>query len=102
VEMLGYEVKDGKYPGYSLLHPLPLDRTLRFSCISYRKCLASINGYGKYIYHYRNQPEEFFNLSKDPLERRNLASVPSKKELDDRREDLLAWLSRVDAEYGGE
>ncbi|MDQ3965130.1 MAG: sulfatase-like hydrolase/transferase [Actinomycetota bacterium] len=102
VEMLGYEVKDGKYPGYSLLHPLPLDRTLRFSCISYRKCLASIDGYGKYIYHYRNQPEEFFNLSKDPLERRNLASVPSKKELDDRREDLLAWLSRVDAEYGGE
>ncbi|MDQ3913657.1 MAG: LTA synthase family protein, partial [Actinomycetota bacterium] len=23
LEMLGYEVKDGEYPGYSLLHPLP-------------------------------------------------------------------------------
>ena len=52
--------------------------------------------------HYDNQPEEVFNLSKDPLEKRNLAGVPSKKELDDRRGDLLAWLSRIDAEYGGE
>src|SRR5215210_4879981 len=29
VEMLGYEIKNGQYPGYSLLHPLPEDRTLR-------------------------------------------------------------------------
>jgi arylsulfatase A-like enzyme len=102
LDMLGYEVKDGKYPGYSLLHPLPQDRTLRFSCISDPKCLASIKGNEKYIYHYKERPEEVFDLSKDPLEKRNLAEEYGKEELDERRGDLLAWLSRVKAEYGGE
>src|SRR5215210_5417927 len=74
LEMLGYEIKEGKYPGYSLLHPLPEERTLMFSCISDRKCLARITGNEKYIYHYDNQPEEVFDLSKDPFEQHNLAS----------------------------
>ncbi len=100
VEMLGYEVKDGKYPGYSLLHPLPSGRTLRFRCVSPHKCLASIKGNEKYIYHYSNQPEEVFNLSKDPLEEHNLADEYSKEELDKRREDLFAWFSRINAHYG--
>ena len=99
--MLGYEVKDGEYPGYSLLHPLPEDRTLMFSCISKRKCLASIQGTQKYIYHYDNQAEEVFDLSEDPQEEHNLASEYSKEELDQRRKDLLEWRSRVNAGYGG-
>jgi lipoteichoic acid synthase len=101
LEMLGYEVKDGEYPGYSLLHELPENRTLMFSCISHRECMASIKGDEKYIYHYGNQPEEVFNLSNDPLEEHNLADEYSKEELDRRREDLFQWLSRIDAEYGG-
>jgi lipoteichoic acid synthase len=100
VEMLGYEVKNGKYPGYSLLRSLPEDRVLRFSCITNHKCLASIKGDEKYIYHYGNQPEEVFNLSEDPLEEHNLAAEHSKDELDEWREDLLAWRSRVNAQYG--
>jgi arylsulfatase A-like enzyme len=102
VEMLGYEVKNGKYPGYSLLHPLPEDRTLMFSCITNRKCLASIKGNEKYIYHYGNQSEEVFDLSKDPLEKNNLADEYGKEELDKRREALLKWRSSVNAGYGGE
>jgi lipoteichoic acid synthase len=100
VEMLGYEVESGEYPGYSLLRPLPEDRTLRFSCISSRKCLASINADEKYIYHYDNQPEEVFNLSEDPLEKQNLADEYSKEDLDKRREDLSQWLSSVNSKYG--
>ncbi|MDQ3834838.1 MAG: sulfatase-like hydrolase/transferase, partial [Actinomycetota bacterium] len=100
LEILGYEVKNGKYPGYSLLHPVPEDRTLMFSCISSFKCLASLKGEEKYVYNYGNQPDEVFNLSKDPLEENNLASLYSKEELDKRREDLLAWRSKVDSEYG--
>ncbi|MDP8971687.1 MAG: sulfatase-like hydrolase/transferase [Actinomycetota bacterium] len=102
VEMLGYEVKNGEYPGYSLLRPLPGDRTLRFSCISSRKCLASINGDEKYIYHYDNQLEEIFDLSEDPSEEHNLADEYSKEELDRRREDLFQWLSSVNSQYGGD
>jgi arylsulfatase A-like enzyme len=100
VELLGYEVENGEYPGYSLLHPLPGGRTLMFSCISNRKCLASTRGDEKYIYHYGNQPEEVFDLSEDPLEKHDLAHLYSKEELDKRREDLLAWHSRVNAQHG--
>ncbi|MBV9453686.1 MAG: sulfatase-like hydrolase/transferase [Rubrobacter sp.] len=100
LEMLGFEVKDGKYPGYSLLHTLPDDRSLMFTCISRRKCLASIKGNEKYIYHYDNQPEEVFDLSKDSLEQHNLADDYSKEDLDRRRKDLFAWLSSIDAQYG--
>jgi arylsulfatase A-like enzyme len=101
LEMLGYVVEDGKYPGYSLLHELPEDRTLMFSCISHRECMASIKGDEKYIYHYGNQPEEVFDLSKDPLEEHNLADQYGREDLDRRRKELFAWLSRIDAEYGG-
>ncbi len=101
VEMLGYEVENGEYPGYSLLQELPKDRPLFFSCISNRKCLASIKGAEKYIYHYDNQPEEVFDLLNDPLEKHNLADEYSRGELDKRREELLGWRSRVNAYYGG-
>lgn len=101
VEMLGYEVKDGEYAGYSLLHPLPEERTLFFNCISKRTCLASLKGNEKYIYHYGNQPDEVFDLLNDPLEQHNLAYEHDDEELDKRREELLEWRSSVDATYGG-
>ncbi len=99
LEMLGYEVEDGEYPGYSLLRPVPEDRTLMFSCFHEKACLASIEGSEKYIYHYGNQPDEFFDLSKDPLERRNLASEEQSEETAQRREALLEWRSNVNASY---
>jgi lipoteichoic acid synthase len=99
VEMLGYKVENGKYPGYSLLHSLPEDRVLMSSCVYPYRCMASLKGTEKYIYHYGDQPEEFFDLSEDPLEQRNLAGERDKAELDERRKELLAWASRVDAGY---
>jgi lipoteichoic acid synthase len=101
LDMLGYQVKNGEYPGYSLLDPLPASRTLYFSCISPRKCLASLKGNEKYIYHYDNQPEEVFDLSKDPLEEHNLADEYSREDLDKWRQELLDWRSRVNAGYAG-
>ncbi len=98
LEMLGYEVKGRKYPGYSLLHPLPEDRTLMFSCFHEDQCLASIQGYEKYIYHYDNQPDEFFDLSRDPLEQKNLVDERL-EEVGTRREALLKWRPAVNAVY---
>jgi lipoteichoic acid synthase len=100
LEMLGYEVKDGEYPGYSLLHPVPKNRTLMFSCFNKNKCLASIRGFEKYIYHYGNQPDEFFDLSEDPSEERNLTDRRA-EEAGERRGELLMWRSRVNAIYTG-
>ena len=99
VEVLGYQVENGEYPGYSLLRPIPEDRTLRFSCISSLKCLASIKRDEKYIYHYDNQPEEVFNLSEDPLEEYNIADEYSEAHLDKWREDLFTWRSSVNSYY---
>ena len=92
LDLLGYQVENGEYPGYSLLRPLPEDRTLFFSCFYKDKCLASIRGYEKYIYHYGNQPDELFDLSKDPLEEHNLVDERT-KEAGERRYELLAWRS---------
>ena len=102
LEMLGYEIEDEEYSGYSLLHPVPEDRALMFSCISRRECVASIKGNEKYVYHYDNQPEEVFDLSEDPLEENNLASLYSEEDLDRRRRDIFAWISRIDAGYYGQ
>jgi lipoteichoic acid synthase len=98
LDLLGYDVEDGEYPGYSLLRPLPEDRTLRFSCFHENQCMASIEGYEKYVYHYGNWPEEFFDLAQDPLEKDNLTDERG-AEVDERREDLLAWRSRVNVLY---
>lgn len=73
LDLLGYEVEGGEYPGYSLLRPLPEERLLKFSCFNEGKCLASLKGCRKYIYHYDDRPGEFFDLSRDPLEQKNLA-----------------------------
>jgi arylsulfatase A-like enzyme len=99
LEMLGYEVKNGEYPGYSLLHPIPEDRALFFSCWFEEACLASIEGTEKYIHHYGDRPDEIFDLQKDSSEQHNLAGERPKEELDKRRDDLLAWRSSVQAEY---
>ncbi len=100
LEMLGYEVEGGEYPGYSLLHPLPEDRTVMSSCITNRRCMASVKGDEKYIHHFGDQPDEFFDLSEDPFEERNLASERGKEEIDEQREELFAWRTRVNAQHG--
>ncbi len=99
LDLLGYEVESGEYPGYYLLRPVPEDRTIMSSCIMERKCLASLQGTGKYIYHYDELPEEYFDLSQDPLEERNLASERPREELDKRREELLAWRTKLNAQH---
>jgi lipoteichoic acid synthase len=100
LDLLGYEVQGGKYPGYSLLRPLPEDRTLFFSCTNREKCLASIKGHKKYIHHYGDQPDEYFDLSEDPLEKRNLLDERA-EEAGKRCEELLAWRSSINAIYAG-
>lgn len=100
VDLLGYEVAGGEYTGYSLLNQ-PADRTLKFSCWYEDKCLANIKGDRKYIYNYGNAPDEFYDLSEDPLEKNNTVDQIPQEKLEKRREELLEWRARSDAAYGG-
>jgi lipoteichoic acid synthase len=99
-DLLGYEIDGGAYQGSSILGPLPEERLLAFSCWASETCLASLQGTEKYIYHYDNQPDQLFDLSKDSLEQENLASE-RQEDVQERHSELLAWRSWVDAIYRG-
>jgi lipoteichoic acid synthase len=97
-DLLGYGITGGIYPGSSMLS-LPEDRHLMLSCYQENRCLANINGDEKYIYYYGNRQEEFFDLSKDPHEKENIADQQPQKKLMDLRYKLLAWQTKVEATY---
>jgi len=98
LDLLNYDVVGGTYPGSSILDP-PKDRTLYFNCRPDLLCMASTQGYEKYIYHYGKQPEEFYDLRSDPLEKHNLAPRMPERELKQRREDLIEWRARSAATF---
>ena len=58
-----------------------------------------IQGKQKYIYFFGNQPEEVYDLSKDPNERHNIADELSEDVLEKKRLQVLAWYSKVNAMY---
>ena len=97
-DLLGYKIAGGEYPGYSF-SDLPEDRTLMFSCWYENKCLASLEDDKKYIYNFGNEPDELYDLSKDPLEKNNIVGEMMPEELKKRREALLEWRARADAAY---
>jgi lipoteichoic acid synthase len=97
-DLLGYRIEGGAYPGTSMLSP-PEHRTLRASCYHERTCLASIRDDEKYIYHYGNRAEEYFDLAEDPRERHNIIGRLDEEEIEALRNDLLRWEARVEASY---
>jgi arylsulfatase A-like enzyme len=97
--LLGYTIEGGPYSGSSFLRQLRTDRTLLFSCLGEKACVASLTGKEKYIYHFDDRPEELFDLSSDPGERINLAAERSRDELTTRRAELLAWHTNVQSMY---
>ncbi|TDP77598.1 phosphoglycerol transferase MdoB-like AlkP superfamily enzyme [Bradymonas sediminis] len=92
VKSLGFEIVAGEFPGTPLAE-VDRERRLFMNCWYERRCMAEIFGDEKYIYHFGAQPDEFFNLSEDPLETKNLAAT--RDDLGERRQRLLEWRSRA-------
>ena len=99
LDLLGYDVEGGEYPGVSLLDPIPAGRTLMASCWYEDECLASIKGDRKFIYNYGDRPDEVYDLSEDPEEKNNLADGRDAGWLKERRDELLRWAAEVEAAY---
>jgi lipoteichoic acid synthase len=97
-DLLGYRIEGGTYPGASMLAP-PEDRTLRASCYHEDACIASIRGDEKYIYHYGNKGDEFFDLAEDPQERNNIIGQLGEEKIEALRNDLLTWEAGIEASY---
>lgn len=99
VDLLGYRVGGGDYPGVSMLTPPKENRTLIASCYHERTCLASIRGDEKYIYFYGNKGDEYYDLSEDPNERENIIDQQDEEKIEELRKDLLAWEAKVKLAY---
>ncbi|MBX6765098.1 MAG: LTA synthase family protein, partial [Rubrobacteraceae bacterium] len=99
VQLLGYRIEGGRYQGRSMLAPPEPHRTLYFSCWDDYTCLASIKDGMKYIYFFGNKPEEVYDLSTDPYERHDIAARVGRAWLDERRAQVKAWFSRINAMY---
>lgn len=56
-------------------------------------------GYRKYIYYYGKQPEEFYDLENDLLEKNDIAAEIPASEIEQRRNDLLQWRSASAATF---
>lgn len=92
-EMLGYDVVGGSYPASTLRKPS--GEPLRLACFVDDRCLAWISGTEKYIFHFGQRPDEFFDLAEDPHETRNVLAKQDRRKIEAVRADLLRWRAQV-------
>ncbi|GAA3718672.1 hypothetical protein GCM10022204_43460 [Microlunatus aurantiacus] len=97
-ERLGYRLSGGLAREESLFSGGG-GRPVRVSCQSTNRCLALIEGTTKYIHHFGNRPDEVFDLSSDPDEKRNLIDDVDPARLKALRSDLLQWRRATRSEY---
>lgn len=97
VDMLGFEILDAELPGFAF-DQIPPDRQLFAKCWYQRRCIATIADQKKYLHHFHDQPDEFFDLRIDPLESENLAA--DHKELTNALyRELADWHTTVTGMY---
>ncbi|MFB6350493.1 MAG: LTA synthase family protein, partial [Bradymonadaceae bacterium] len=95
-DILGYEIQNANLPGKSLLEVDEV-RPLMSHCWYERRCMARIVGDKKYIHHFNNRSDQFFDLSQDPLEETNLAGRRSN--LDQWKKKLFEWRTGIISLY---
>ncbi len=96
--LAGVDVVGGTPRGRDLLAPAE-DRVLYHSCWRAHRCLARREGPDKLVDLYRDGPLRRFDLTTDPLERRDAADKAPPDELQALRADARAWRGRVLGRY---
>jgi arylsulfatase A-like enzyme len=94
-DALGFDIQGGYLPGQSMLAPVAPDRSLYFSVWREEKSLALRRGSTKYIYHFRREPIEMFDLASDPREEHDLGARLTDSESEKVEAELLAWQKGV-------
>lgn len=92
-DLLGYRIDGGQYAASSILSSS--DEPVRIACYGDDRCLASIRGTKKYIFHFGQRPDEYFDLATDPGETNNLLASQDRNAITELREDLLRWRAEV-------
>ncbi|MGH3087566.1 MAG: LTA synthase family protein, partial [Rubrobacteraceae bacterium] len=100
-DLLDYGIDENTYHGRSLMRRPIEERPLPVSCWTENRCLALIDESGdeKYVYHFSNKAEEYFDLSEDPLEQDDVISEHDDEEIRQKRYELLEWQARIQAIY---
>ncbi len=98
LKLVGAEIQSGSFPGADMLAP-PSDPVLMHSCWRSHRCLARREGERKFIDHYRDRNAQFFDISTDPLERKDRVEELSPAERERLREDARNWRYRVNGRY---
>ncbi|MFZ0549641.1 MAG: sulfatase-like hydrolase/transferase [Steroidobacteraceae bacterium] len=94
-DALGLELRGAALPGTSLLSDPRGHQALFFSQYWDKTALALRIGRLKYIYAFERSPLEVFDLSSDPMERRNIAAQLNSRDETQARVDMLAWRERA-------
>ena len=98
-ELLGFGLEGGVLSGASLLRPVPDDRALHHATWIDNQAMALRRGARKYVYHYRREPLEVYDVARDPGERTNLARGLAPHEAETVELDLLRWRRCVNQQY---
>lgn len=91
VDALNLGMSGGRYPGRSLLHPVPEDRILYHHAKNGRSAMALRQDSLKFFYYRDHQPMEVYNLSRDPYERHNIVDEIAPQRLKTVEMQLLLW-----------
>ncbi|WP_119066470.1 hypothetical protein [Rubrobacter indicoceani] len=98
--LLGFRVAGGRYPGVDFIGgEVDAGRVLRFSCRPDLLSLTRLEANEKYIHHFGKKPEEYYDLTKDPGEKINLAGKVGEARLSVLRREMISWHAWATAAY---
>lgn len=95
LDVLGYDLQGGPLPGQSLLEPVDPERKMYLSTWVQNQAMALRTGDKKFIYRFRRQLPEYYDLSKDPGETNNIIDSLPEDSIASMELSLIRWRKAV-------